>query len=595
MISRIIALIEKEQKLKFIWLGILVLIMGIFEVVGIGALIPFLDLVSKGKAEEIDGITLIIYEYLGKPDFSYFLILAGLAVLFMILTSNFMRALVLYLTSYFTWNNQASMSMRLHTSILKRPYEEFALENSAEASKDILVETEKFVTGLLIPLLTIFSQSVIVTAIIIVLCFYDLFISISVVISTLFIFGLFSFFIHRPLFDMGRQRFKATEKRYQSVDEALSGIKLIKLMHKEIFFADKLKKPSFDFAEAMAYMTVVRSLPRYIFEVIVFGLIILLVLFSIYQGNNIQAILPTLGLFAFAGYRLLPAVSMLYQAYNNLTFNSVVLDKLFNQRNLSTIHHEVKETSPIKNKPISKYLFSFENVSFQYKSSEKVTLRNLTLKLESPSFIGIVGTTGSGKSTFIDLLLGLIEPTAGTISLNGNLYSKDLRNDVSSRIGYVPQDIYLFDSSIKTNIGWGLEESDIDIEKVTSAAKLANIHEFITDQLPAGYESQVGERGAKLSGGQIQRIGIARALYNNPEILILDEGTSNLDQATESLILSNLRQDKKIKLIIIIAHRLKTTEECDYLLLFKDGLLTDQGTYEELSHTNKSFREMIKL
>ena len=512
-------------------------------------------------------------------------------VLFLIFLSNFLRALVLYLTSYFTWNNQALMALRLHTSILKRPYEEFSLENSAEASKDILVETEKFVTGLLIPLLTIFSQSVIAAAIIIVLCFYDLFISISVVISTLCVFGLFSFFIHRPLFDMGRQRFKATEKRYQSVDEALSGIKLIKLMQKEEFFADKLRKPSFDFAEAMAYMTVVRSLPRYLFEVIVFGLIILLVLISIYQGNNIEAIIPTLGLFAFAGYRLLPAVSLLYQSYNNLTFNSIVLDKLYTQRNLANNFIERNETTPLTTEEIDKYRFKFDSVSFQYKSSDKTILKDLSIELESPSFIGIVGSTGSGKSTFIDLLLGLIEPSSGKILLN----DKPLRKNITSKIGYVPQNIYLFDSSIKSNIAWGINESDIDIDRVKAAAKLANLHDFINDQLSEGYESSVGERGAKLSGGQVQRIGIARALYNNPEILILDEGTSNLDQATESLILSNLRKDKTVKLIIIVAHRLKTTMDCDYLLIFKDGLLADKGTYKELSDRNESFKDMIKV
>ena len=443
-------------------------------------------------------MTFIVYDYLGKPEFNKFLILTGSAVLIMIVTSNFMRALVLYLTSYFTWNNQASMTMKLHTSILMRPYEEFSLENSAEASKDILVETEKFVTGLLIPLLTIFSQSVIAIAIFVVLCFYDLFISISVVLSTLCIFGLFSLFIHRPLFDMGRQRFKATEKRYQSVDEALSGIKLIKLMHKEIFFANKLRKPSFDFAEAMAYMTVVRSLPRYIFEVIVFGLIIILVLISIYQGNNLEAIIPTLGLFAFAGYRLLPAVSMLYQAYNNLTFNSVVLDKLYKQRNLASSSFQRKYITPSHPKEHQQYSFSFNDVSFQYKSNDKTILNKLSVVLNSPSFIGVVGSTGSGKSTFIDLLLGLIEPTSGNITFNNQLYDESLRNSISSRIGYVPQDIYLFDSSIKNNIAWGVEEIEIDMNRVINSAKLANLDEFIS-QLSDGYDSQSEKEAQNLA------------------------------------------------------------------------------------------------
>ncbi|MDA7601966.1 ABC transporter ATP-binding protein/permease [Gammaproteobacteria bacterium] len=591
--SRILELIEKKQRGKFLGLAFLVLLMGLFEVIGVSSLIPFLDLVAVGNVNEIGGITKTIYEFLDLDNFNSFLYLTGISVLFLILVSNFLRALVLFVSARFVWKNQARMAIRLHTSILMRPYEEFSLENSAESAKDILVETERFVTGLMQPLLTIFSQIVICTSLIVVLCLYDLSITIIVVISTLAIFGIFSLVIHKPLYSMGRKRFEATEDRFQSVDEALSGIKLIKLMNKELFFAEQLKKPSFEFADAMAYMTVVRNLPRYIFEVIVFGTIIVLLLFSIGDGSNLQEMAPTLGLFAFAGFRLLPSVSQLYQAYNNLTFNSVVLDKLYMERKLSNDLPELtKVTTELEGS--DSYSFHFEDVSFNYKSSDKIVLKDISLRLDSPLFIGVIGPTGSGKSTFIDLLLGLIEPSSGQIFLNNTLYNESLRNEMALKTGYVPQEVYLFDNTIAANIALGVNESDIDMSRIEAVARLADIDDFIINQLPDGYDSSVGERGSRLSGGQVQRIGIARALYNHPEILILDEGTSNLDQTTESKILKNIKEDKTIKMLIIIAHRLKATEDCDYLIFFKDGLITDQGTFKELSDRNLDFREMIK-
>ena len=238
--------------------------------------------------------------------------------------------------------------------------------------------------------------------------------------------------------------------------------------------------------------------------------------------------------------------------------------------------------------------FVFDKVSFKYKSSLSFALEEISLSIESPIFLGIVGSTGSGKSTFIDLLLGLLEPTSGTIFLNHKQFNKYSRKELSARVGYVPQDVYLLDDTITRNIALGVKDSEIDLDRIKRAAEIAEISNFVTTDLDQGYNSIVGERGAKLSGGQVQRIGIARALYNDPEIMILDEGTSNLDQRTESKILANLVENKKIKILIIVAHRLMTTQKCNKLIMLKDGKLFDTGTFEELSVGNEYFRKMIK-
>ena len=571
------------------------LVLGAIEILGVSSLIPFLNLVSLQDISQTDNLTKYVYSIINPESYESFLFITGSAVLILILASNLLRGIVLYFTSFFVWNNQATMALRLLKAILNRPYEVFADENSTESSKDILFETEKFVTGLLHPVLIIISQSILALSIILVLFLYNVEVAALVVGVTVIIFGLYSAVVQRPLHKMGIQRFKSTADRFKIVDESLSGIKLIKLLNKEEFFAQQLEKPSKYFARSMAYMTVVRNLPRYIFEVVVFGSIILLVLWSIGQGSNIGQILPTIGLFAFAGYRLLPTVSTIYQSFSSLTFNNIVLQKLYDQRQISyDVDNEEFPTSKNISEIGSDFRFKFENVSYKYPLGSKPVLNDLNIELDSPLFLGIVGTTGSGKSTFIDLLLGLLPPTSGKIMLNEKELHHYSRSSFSSKIGYVPQDIYLLDDSIINNIALGIEKDHIDFDKVKHVSKIADIHEFITDNLEEGYSSLVGERGARLSGGQVQRIGIARSLYNNPQILILDEGTSNLDQATETKILNNLVNSKDIKLLIIIAHRLVTTEKCDQLLFFKNGEIADKGTYQELNERNQDFKNLTK-
>ena len=489
----------------------------------------------------------------------------------------------------FVWNNQATMSVNLLRKFLNKPYSDFSLENSAELSKDVLAETQSFISGLLLPLLTIISQSVICLAILIALGLYDLKASLIAVSSIVIIFGIFFIVIHKPIQREGSIRFESTNARFKIVDESLSGIKLIKLLNKEDYFVNLLRKPSYDFASAMAFQTFTRSLPRYVFEVVAFGGVILIALVNLYFGNNINEVITIVGLFAFAGYRLLPSMSQLYQAFNNLTFNNIVLDRLHQQGISKEVKNDDKKVLTLGD-DLPEY--SFENVSFTYEEGSSV-LNNINLNLSGPIHLAIVGSTGSGKSTFLDILLGLLEPTTGEILLNGHNIQHYKKEDLSNLVGYVPQDIYLIDDTIKRNIAIGLDEEDIDLSKIISAAKLANIHDFIIENFEEGYEATVGERGVKLSGGQVQRIGIARALYNNPRVVILDEGTSNLDQATESSIITNLTNNPSTHILITVVHRLKITSACDNILVFNAGKIEDIGSYEELKENNHTFKNMI--
>lgn len=590
MFKKIILLIEPGQFKKLIFLLFLFVFVGFVEIIGVGSIIPFLNSITYSSIDESDNLTKSIYNLIQPSSYKEFLLISGFTVLTLLILSNFFRFLVLWVTSYFVWENQAKMSIRLLSYMMNRPYEDFAKENSADISKDILVETQNFVIGILMPLLVILSQSFICISILIALFLFDALVASLVTLSILLIFGIFYFLIQKPLQKEGAERFKATVERFKIVDESFSGIKLIKLLNKEDYFLNLIQKPSFGFAKAMAFQTYTKGLPRYVFEVVAFGAVVLIALLNIYQGKNINDVITIIGLFAFAGYRLLPSMSQLYGAINSLTFNNAVLERLFNQRELKIIETE-EFGFIINNKETIE--FSFSNVSYKYNLNEPQVLKNINLKINSPNFISIVGSTGSGKSTFIDILLGLLKPTSGEVLLNDKPLYKFNKKDLATKIGYVSQDIYLFDNSIKKNIAIGVPDEEINLDKLIEASKLAEIHDLIINDFKEGYDTEVGERGIKLSGGQIQRIGIARALYNESNIIILDEGTSNLDQATEAKVIKNISESEHTKLFIAIAHRLKTTINSDQIILFHNGEVQDIGSYRELEERNVIFKKMI--
>lgn len=592
MIKKIIELIEPGQVKKFISLNLLFILLGFVEIIGVGSIIPFLNSISYSSIEESDNLTKFLYELIDPSSYKDFLIITGSIVLTMLVLSNFLRALVSWFTSYFVWENQAKMSIRLLGYILNRPYEVFSKENSADISKDVLVETQNFVVGLLLPVLTIISQVVICLSILVALFYFDPYVAFLATGSIFLVFGIFYTLVHKPLQRRGAERFESTNLRFKIVDEAFSGIKLIKLLNKEDYFVDLIKKPSYEFASAMAFQTFQKRLPRYVFEVIAFGAVVLVALFNIYRGDNISDIITVIGLFAFAGYRLLPSISQIYAAINNLTFNSAVLERLYEQRTLKKLDKlEKKNKNQLTD--LSKLEYSFQNVSYKYGKNEPYVLNKLSLNLVSPKFVSIVGSTGSGKSTFIDLLLGLLSPTEGDIILNKVPLKNISIEELSSLVGYVPQDVYLTDESIMKNIALGVEEKDIDFKRIIEASRMAEIHELIIEKFDKGYETSVGERGVKLSGGQVQRIGIARALYSKASIIILDEGTSNLDQSTEAKIISNISKDTKTKLLIMVAHRLKTTQKCDQIILFNNGSIEDVGSFSELKERSPTFKLML--
>jgi len=333
--------------------------------------------------------------------------------------------------------------------------------------------------------------------------------------------------------------------------------------------------------------------PRYAMELIAFGSMISLVLFLlIVQIAELASIIPLLSIYALAGFKLLPALQQIYMSLaiikGDLSAFKNIKDDLI--ESAESTNKKPSNTLEISSFKLSKNIV-FENLNYSYPSSAIKALDDISLSISAQNIIGLVGSSGSGKSTAVDILLGLITPSSGRVLIDGVELSMENMRDWQNNIGFVAQTIFLADLSIRENIAFGIEPSDIDDDRIQEVIKMANLDDYLFT-LPEGTSTQVGERGVQLSGGQRQRIGIARALYNNPSVLVFDEATSSLDGISEKVIMDAIHSLSGTKTIILVAHRLATVKKCDSLFLLEKGRIIDHGTYDDLLQTNAIFQEM---
>ena len=358
---------------------------------------------------------------------------------------------------------------------------------------------------------------------------------------------------------------------------------------------NRFDSPAKRFAMHTATQHIAGQMPRFVLEGIAFGGMIFLILYLMSQNKDLETTLPLIALFTFAAYRLMPSLQQVYAQLVQIRFSVPALNILYDD--FSNVNSTNKEAfSNAKAKPLGlKDSLNLKKVSFKYENAEKKAIDNLSISINAKTKIGLVGSTGSGKSTTIDLILGLLTPDKGQIVVDGKEINESVLLSWQSTIGYVPQQIYLTDNSVAENIAFGLEPKNIDHTAVEKAAQVANLHSFVIEKLPSGYETEIGERGVRLSGGQRQRIGIARALYYDPEILVFDEATSSLDNLTEYAVMDAVHNIGKKKTIIIVAHRISTVKKCDNIFVLDEGKLIGKGNYEELISNNEIFKKMVTI
>ncbi|MEC8207146.1 MAG: ABC transporter ATP-binding protein, partial [Pseudomonadota bacterium] len=355
---------------------------------------------------------------------------------------------------------------------------------------------------------------------------------------------------------LGEERFKANQDRFVAVSEAFGAAKEVKVGGLEEVCVQRFAKPAGIYARGQATASVIVQLPRFALEAIAFGGILLIILYLMGNSGSFVNALPIIALYAFAGYRLMPALQQIYGALTQLRFSGPALDAL-HQDLLSLEVVNKKKNNEINSLPLTKSI-RLEKVNYCYPNAQHAVLRSVDVRIPANSTVGFVGTTGSGKTTTVDVILGLLEPQKGLLSVDGQPITVENRRRWQRTIGYVPQNIYLTDDSVAANIAFGVKPQEMNQQAIERAAKMANLHEFVINDLPQGYATTVGERGVRLSGGQRQRIGISRALYHNPQVLILDEATSALDNITEQAVMEELNNLDRDVTIILVAHRLST-------------------------------------
>jgi ATP-binding cassette, subfamily B, bacterial PglK len=564
-------LLSPRERKQVLLLVPLLALTALVEVAGIASITPFLAIVADPGAVERHDLLRRAYEFGGFADTRGFLVALGALMFVFILTSNALRALTTWAVLRFSWMRNHTIALRLLRSYLARPYSFFLERHSADLGKNLVTEVQQVVSGTLVPTMQASAKGVAALAILTLLLIVDPGLALLAASTLGGAFALIFIAVRRQQRRVGKERVAANQSRFQVLSEAFGGIKEVKLLGREETFLRRFTRPSHRFAATIANNALVSQLPRFALEALAFGGIVIVVLYLLQAGRPFETILPVLGLFAFAGYRLMPALQYIFMAVTNIRFNAAALDGLL--ADLPSREQAERRQPPAEPPLPFRESIRLRGVTFQFATAKEPLFENLDLEIQAGTSVAFVGETGSGKSTLADLILGLLTPDQGTIEIDGVPLTDENVRRWQRNIGYVPQMIFLSDESVARNIAFGLADDEIDMEAVVRAAKLACIHDFIVNELPKGYETVVGERGVRLSGGQRQRIGVARALYRDPAVLVLDEATSALDNETEAHILASIRSLADSKTILTIAHRISSIKDAELVLELEGGAI----------------------
>lgn len=563
---------------------------------GVASIFPFINVVVNPGIIEENRWLLYIYERGHFKDVNSFIFLLGIIIFFIIVLSGIISVATSWAKTKFTLGKNHSLSRRLLTVYLYQPYEFFLQKNSSELGTNILSEINQLTSQLLMSIFDIIINGLMAIVMLGMLFMVDIVVTTATIIFLGCSYGLINYFVKNKLHEKGKKRFEANRGRFRMANEALSGIKTTKVMGIETYFLKSFNNFSQKYAQYNVFANMVGEIPKYILETSAFGGIVFFVLYMISRGDKVLDFIPLLSLYAFAAYRTIPAFNRLFNAMTSIHYNSTIVDKIYiDMVELAPDTKAITKTNSGSRKLIFNEKIQLQNLKFSYKDSTLEVINDISLTIPKNDIIGFVGATGCGKTTLVDMVLGLLTPQEGKILIDDEELNEGNISSWQKKIGYVPQEIYLSDDTVLKNIAFGVPDNSIDLKQAKNAAKIAAIDNFIEDKLPHKYDTFIGERGIRLSGGERQRIGLARALYRNPEVLILDEATSSLDGATEEIVLKAIQDAARSRTVIMIAHRLNTLKDCDQIYIMEKGQIIGQGKYSELIIKNKKFREMAKV
>ena len=517
-------------------------------------------------------------EFINNLNPDDILIYGGAILTLIFILKNIYLALLVYLQGYLIKKIRSNLGEKVFKLYLNAPFKLHYEKNPADIMRNITGETSQAVTVLL-QSLNLFREILILLTIFTLLVYVDTLVSFSVFfIFTLFV-GLFFYVTRQIIGKNGKIIQKYTSLKIQDINEAFGAIKEVKIFNKEKTLEKKFNEKIHIWENSYLTNFFLTSLPRLVLEAIVILSVVSIVIIFIFIDRDLNSIIPLLTLLTVAAARMLPSFNTISTALGSIKSLSPSFYLIISEIKYLEKLKFVKKENSNKELSFKKDLY-FKDIDFRYGKDQKPALYNLRIKIKPGSKIGIIGKSGAGKSTFIDISLGLLEPTKGEILLDGVNILEDIIG-WQSQIGYVPQDVYLLDDTIKNNITFSSNDKELDLNNLNKILVTCNLEEFVKNS-EKGLDTFVGDRGARISGGQKQRIGIARALYNNPKVIIFDEATSSLDLENENKIIEEIFAIDRSKTLILVTHRHQVVKNCDVVFLFENGEIIDQGTYNYL-------------
>ena len=595
--KKIMTLLSRRERRRFYVLVGIMIFVAFAEVFGISAFLLLLRILAEPQRIFDNPYLTWGYNAVGIEDPFTFQVVMAVAVFLVMALSLVIKAGGNYAIIRFSTMRGYTISSRLLQAYLHQPYTWFLQRNSADVAKSVLGEVQNVVGKIITPGGQLLANAILTIAIIGFLIAVD---PVIAVMAALLLGGAYTgiyFWLRAKLLVIGEGLLKANTERFRLTNEATGGFKEVKLMSLENRYVERFREPAQALARNAALSQVMNQIPRFALEgltfAVLFGIILVMLLRS--EGNLSTAI-PVLGVFGISAMRLLPAMQQVYGAFANIRSAKPVLDNIYRDYTDAIAHGTTPPRGSGDDADLSlDRSLVLKGIGFSYASGDRPAVHNVDMEIPALSTIGIVGGTGAGKTTLVDLILGLLMPDTGQIIVDGESLTSENMHRWRRSIGYVPQTIYLTDSSVAQNIAFGVPEEAIDPEAMERAARAAALHDFVMEEMPEQYDTIVGERGVRLSGGQRQRIGIARALYHDPSLLIFDEATSALDNLTERAVMDAVQRIRNTKTVIMIAHRLSTIRNCDRIFLLEHGTVQASGSYEELVDENETFRKMAAV
>jgi ABC-type multidrug transport system fused ATPase/permease subunit len=597
-VRKIWSLLDRTERRNALIVLALLIVAALAAAFMVGSVVPFLTILSNPARIEQVGPLNWAYETFGFQSNYSFLVAVGVVTLGVILLSNLLQLLRVYAITRFSQKRIHSLSRKLMSLYLHQPYEFFLDRHSGDMSTRILSETNQVIDTYLTPLANLVASLLTITALLGLLMWVNPVVALGVFAGFGAVYASVYFLVRMRLGRLGPIRMAANQERFKSAREVFGGIKEVKLHGRELTYLSRFSASSHRMVRASITAKLIGDLPSQVIQTVTMGAIILICLVlldpvALDEGNGMTELVPLLGVIAFAAQRMKPEFGRIYGSMTRMKFGANVVD---------TIHEEFQKDRSVRLSGRAEApaplglarMLEFDGVTYRYPNAAENSLSDVTLTITAGQRIGIVGSTGAGKTTLADMALGLLHPTSGQVRADGVEITPATLRAWQAGVAYVPQDIFLLDASIFENIAFGVPRDQIDEDRAREIARIAQLDGFVCSDLPKGYETTVGERGVRLSGGQRQRIGIARALYHNADLIVFDEATSALDNVTEREVMGAVDALPGDKTVLMIAHRLSTVKTCDRIIVLDRGRIVGDGPWSDLMAHNDAFRRIAE-